>query len=100
MPWRSATCAVILATAVGGCGLLDSKHKVGECVRTSVGIGGTDIRSAECRSGGNLMDNIGDPIYKITHVLGYDESCPQDGQPGIELKHEPDDAVYCLVMSR
>ena len=80
------------APAAGGCGLLDSKQQVGECVRTSVGIGGTDIRSAECRSGGNLMDNIGDPINTKTDGPRYDESCPQDGQPGIELKHEPPSA--------
>lgn len=100
MFWRLAICAAILTTVVGGCGVLDSKRKVGECVRTTVGVSGTDIKSAECRNSGNVMDNIGDPIYKITYVLGYEESCPQDGTPGIELKHEPDDAVYCLEMGR
>jgi hypothetical protein len=91
---------VVVAVAAGlaGCGLFGGKHEVGECVRTQAGLGGTDIETADCPAAGSgLVDNIADPVYRITDVLDYDASCPNDGQWGIELKHEPDDAVYCLV---
>ncbi|MFI9450090.1 hypothetical protein [Amycolatopsis sp. NPDC052450] len=101
MLWRLTACAVIIAAVAGGCGVFGGgKHEVGECVRTTVGVGGTDIKSAECPTSGNVMDNLGDPIYKITHVVGYEESCPEDNKYGIQLKHEPDDAVYCLAIAR
>jgi hypothetical protein len=35
-------------------------------------------------------------MWTVSYVLEYDGHCPMDGSMGIELKHEPDDAVYCL----
>ena len=88
----------VMAPGLAGCSLLGGKHEVGECVRTQVSLGGTEIEAADCpASDSSIVDNIGDPIYRITDVLDYNASCPNDGQWGIELKHEPDDAVYCLV---
>jgi hypothetical protein len=92
----------LIAMSMTGCGILDAgKHKVGECVHTRASLGGTEITSSDCPAKGTTMiDNIADPIYKITAVLDYTASCPADGTPGIELKHEPDDAVYCLEIAR
>ncbi|MFL6125318.1 hypothetical protein [Actinophytocola sp.] len=90
------TVTAVLASGLTGCGIFGGKHEVGECVRTKVGVGGTDIETVDCPAGGSAFDNPGDPVYRITAVLDYDASCPADGKYGIELKHEPDDAVYCL----
>lgn len=89
----------IIAVTASGCGLLDSKHKVGECVRTRVSLGGTDITTADCpTSSGFDAASFTDPVYKITAVLEYEQTCPTGTTfGGIELKHEPDDAVYCLT---
>lgn len=90
--------AVMVVSALGGCALFGGKHEVGECVRTLVTVGGTDIETVDCpASNATVMDNITNPVYRITDVLDYDASCPNVGQWGIELQHEPDDAVYCLV---
>ncbi len=87
-----------VVSALGGCGLLDSKHDVGECVQTNVSFDGTDIETVDCPADGtSFVDNITDPVYRINEVLDYEASCTNDGLFGIELKHEPDDAVYCLV---
>ncbi|MET9227276.1 hypothetical protein [Lentzea sp. NPDC003310] len=87
----------VIALTASGCGLLDSKHEVGECVRTRVALGGTDITSADCPAKGFDEKSFTDPVYKITAVLEYEQSCPSGRSfGGIELKHEPDDAVYCL----
>jgi hypothetical protein len=93
-----AAAAFVVSASLAGCGVFGGKHEVGECVRTEVGAGGTDIETVDCpASGTSVIDHIGDPIYQIAQVLDYDASCPNDDQWGIELQHEPDDAVYCLV---
>jgi hypothetical protein len=94
----AAAAAAAMVSGVGGCGLFHSKHEVGECVRTLVSVGGTDIETVDCPAdGASLVDNLVDPVYRIAEVLDYDSSCPSRGLFGIQLKHEPDDAVYCLV---
>lgn len=90
------TTGAVVASGLTGCGIFGGKHEVGECVRTEVGVGGTDIETVDCPTGGDIVGNLTDPIYRISYVLDYDDSCPADGSYGIELKHEPDDAVYCL----
>ncbi|HEY0640572.1 MAG TPA: hypothetical protein VGD67_23325 [Pseudonocardiaceae bacterium] len=90
----------VVAAGLGGCGLLDQKHAVGECVRTRVSLGGTDLTSADCPASPSAFDpsSLTDPVYRITQVLELDGSCPSpEGFGGIELRHEPDDAVYCLT---
>jgi hypothetical protein len=92
-----ALCFAVALTATG-CGLLNSKHKVGECVHTRVSLGGTEIVTTDCptKKGFDLA-SLQDPVYRISAVLEYDERCPTGRTlGGIELKHEPDDAVYCL----
>ena len=91
----------VIALTASGCSLLDSKHKVGECVRTRASLGGTDITAADCpTTKGFDAKSVTDPVYKITAVLEYEKSCPNDNKfGGIELKHEPDDAVYCLALA-
>lgn len=87
-----------IASSIGGCGLFHSKHEVGECVRTFVTVGGTDIETVDCPAdGAGLVDSLTNPVYRIAEVLDYEASCPSRGLLGIQLKHEPDDAVYCLV---
>ena len=94
----AAAATVFVASALGGCGVFTSKHEVGECVRTQATLSGTDIETVDCPAdNATMMDNIADPVYRITDVLDYDASCPNVNQWGIELKHEPEDAVYCLV---
>lgn len=97
--WAAAIGMAVAVTAgLSGCGIFGGKHEVGECVRTNVGAGGTDIETIDCPAEGTSpLENIGDPVYRISYVLDYESSCPSDGTwGGIELKHEPDDAVYCL----
>ncbi len=90
--------AAILLPGLSGCGLFGSKHEVGECVRTDVTFSGTDIETVDCPADNvSLVDNITNPVYRIAEVLAYEASCSNSGLWGIELKHEPDDAVYCLV---
>ncbi|MDI5974995.1 hypothetical protein [Amycolatopsis magusensis] len=86
------------AATLSGCGILQSRHEVGECVKTRPSLGGTEITSAECPAGSGFdTSSLGDPVYRISEVLEIDGHCQRGGSiGGIELKHEPDDAVYCL----
>jgi hypothetical protein len=94
----SVAAAVMAMSGLAGCGLFGGKHEVGECVRTGATLGGTDIETVDCPADDvSLVENMSDPIYQISEVLDYEASCANDGRWGIELKHEPDDAVYCLV---
>jgi hypothetical protein len=97
---RAVLAASLMTASLAACGLFSGKHEVGECVRTRVSLGGTDITTADCpQSGSSPIDNISDPIYRISAVLGYDEHCSDGRSIGVELKHEPDDAVYCLDLA-
>ncbi|HEX7303362.1 hypothetical protein [Lentzea sp.] len=98
---RLLALGLAIALTASGCGLLNSKHKVGECVHTRASLGGTDITTTDCpTTKGFDASSITNPVYKITAVLDYDKSCPNGKSfGGIELKHEPDDAVYCLALA-
>ena len=96
---RSSAVVAVLAVTLAGCGVFDSKHVVGECVHTRATFGGTEIVAADCPASAFDKENLADPVYRISHVLDIDGHCPVDGKPGVELKHEPDDAVYCLEMA-
>ncbi|WP_394613525.1 hypothetical protein JNUCC0626_26785 [Lentzea sp. JNUCC 0626] len=91
----------VITLTASGCGLLDTKHKVGECVHTRTSLGGTDITSTDCPTKKGIdPGSFTNPVYKITAVLDYEQSCPNGRSfGGIELKHEPDDAVYCLALA-
>lgn len=92
----AAACVVAVGTGAAQFDFFSSKHAVGECVRTTPTLGGTDIRTADCPRPGGTHSNVGEPIYRITHVLDIDATCPPDNLFGVQLRHEPDDAVYCL----
>jgi hypothetical protein len=96
--------AALAAVAVTGCGSWFGGHEVGDCVRTRISLGGTDITSADCPTGSSSTfdtKSITDPVYKVASVLDIDAHCPPSGTGGgIELQHEPDDVVYCLVPAK
>ncbi|MCG8916277.1 hypothetical protein L6E12_10795 [Actinokineospora sp. PR83] len=64
-------------------------------MHTTVGLRGTNITSADCADS-SFEQSLKDPLYRITEVLDIDGHCSENGSYGIELRHEPDDAVYCL----
>ena len=103
--WKSVlvqgVVGLTIAACVTGCGLFDDKHEVGECVKTTSTLGGTDIETVPCPTDSSAFNSrsVTDPTYRITEVLDIDGHCsPGEGWGGIELKHEPDDAVYCLEL--
>ena len=95
-----ATAAALVAT-LSGCDMVEGKHEVGECVHTRAGVGGTEIVTTDCPAeSGFTAESIADPVYRISQVLEIDGHCPTGRSfGGIELRHEPDDAVYCLEMA-
>lgn len=94
----AAACVVAIGTGAAQFEFFSSKHAVGECVRTTVTLGGMDIRTVDCPLPGRAAPFSNDPLYRITHVLDIDASCPLGNLFGVQLAHEPDDAVYCLSM--
>ncbi|MEV8443865.1 hypothetical protein AB0425_41380 [Actinosynnema sp. NPDC051121] len=93
--------AAVLLAALGGCGVFGGKHEVGECVRTRETPGGTDIVTVGCPTKSHFtLGSLTDPIYRIDQVLDFGTHCPIGKSfGGIELQHEPDDAVYCLELT-
>jgi len=89
-------CLCLGIAVLPGCGIIgNSRHAVGECVHTMATFGGMDIKTAECPTRSSVFEP-GDPVYRITEVLDLDGHCSAGTAfGGIELKHEPDDVVYC-----